>query len=88
MIENLLSWTWLVDHRPALIRATLLLVVALPLLRILAGIVRRVIRKRFSEQAGMLAHMSLFYVGATIILLMVLREFGFELATLLGASTE
>jgi len=86
MIENLMSWNWITQHVPALIRAALLLFVALPLLRILANIVRRVLSKRFSEQAGMLGHISLFYVGTTIILLMVLRELGFKLTTLLGAA--
>jgi small-conductance mechanosensitive channel len=86
MIENLLSWEWLTHHRPQLLRAILLLFVAWPLLRILAGTARRVLRKKASEQAGMLAYMVLFYLGSAIIVLTVLFEFGFKLTTLLGAA--
>ncbi len=55
-------------------------------LRFLAAGVGRMARKRLSQQAGMLVRKSIFYLGAIIVLMVVLQQLGVNLAALLGAA--
>ena len=54
--------------------------------RLLAGIVRRLIRKRVSPQTAMIVRKAIFYTGATLIVINVLQQFGLQLTALLGAA--
>ena len=66
--------------------AVFLTLVGLPCVIVLSRLAGRIARRRFSEQSGMLVRKGLFYFGATILTLSVLRELDFKLTTLLGAA--
>lgn len=68
------------------LRALLLLLVATPLIRILATMLKRTLTKRYSAQAAMVGFHLVNYGGGIIILLTVLAELGFKISTLLGAA--
>lgn len=56
------------------------------LLRLLVFLVSRALRKNFSEQAVMLIRKLILYIGAVVILMVVLGQLGLQLGTLLGAA--
>jgi small-conductance mechanosensitive channel len=68
------------------IRAVLILVIAIPLLRLSANVLRRTLKKRYSAQAAMVGFHMVNYGGGILILLTVLAELGFKISTLLGAA--
>ena len=68
------------------LRAALLVVIGIPGLYMLSRWVRRSISKHFTAQRGMIAGKVVLYTGLTVIVIMVLRELGFELGPLLGAA--
>jgi small-conductance mechanosensitive channel len=70
----------------AWIRALVILIVASPLIRISANILRRTLKKRYSAQAAMVGFHLVNYGGGTILLLTVMAELGFKISTLLGAA--
>ena len=69
-----------------LIRAGLLIFVGIPLIFMIAKWSRKYISRRFTEQQGMISGKVLQYAGLVIVVIMILRELGFELSPLLGAA--
>jgi len=55
-------------------------------LRIITALVGRLSRKRLTGQSAMLLRKAVFYVGAALILVLALRQLGFQLTALLGAA--
>jgi small-conductance mechanosensitive channel len=68
------------------IRVVIVLTAGFILLKIVNFSVGRVTKKRFSQQTAMLVRKGIFYIGAFIILVSVLRQLGFKLTALLGAA--
>ena len=60
--------------------------IGLPAVFLLASFLGRLGRKRIGAQAGMLFRRGVLYLGTAVILVAVLREFGFDLTALLGAA--
>jgi small-conductance mechanosensitive channel len=77
---------WLIANQAMLIRSGLLLAVGLPAVRIAGNMLSRITSKRFTQQSAMLISKVVIYSGNAIVIIMVLREFGFRLTTLLGAA--
>ena len=69
-----------------LLRAALLLFVAVPLLMAASRAVRGWVERKYSAQQGMVAGKVILYPGLVLILISVLQELGFSLAPLLGAA--
>ncbi len=76
---------WFLEYYGGIFRV-LLLVAAIPATRLLAAAARRHFKRRYTEQTAMLADKAITYAGISMIVLMILREFGFSLTTLLGAA--
>jgi len=78
------------DLRPAtlesILRATVLIVIGLPLVRVLAFGVRKTLTKKASEQTRMIINKFIVYTGSVILIIAILHELGFNLTTLLGAA--
>lgn len=68
------------------VRAIFLILVGIPLVYLLSKASRKYLTRRFSAQQGMITGKMIKYGGLAIIIIMVLRELGFELAPLLGAA--
>ncbi len=68
------------------LRVAIVLAAGFILLKIMNFSVGRVTKKRFSQQTAMLVKKGIFYIGAFIILVSVLRQLGFKLTALLGAA--
>jgi small-conductance mechanosensitive channel len=69
-----------------ILRVSIIVVAGFVLLKILNFSIRKTIKKRFSQQTVMLIKKGIFYAGAFIILVTVLRQLGFNLTALLGAA--
>lgn len=69
-----------------LLRVALLLIVGIPGVYFLSKWSRQYVSKRFTAQQGMISGKVIHYSGMAIIIIMVLRELGFELGPLLGAA--
>ena len=67
-------------------RVLFVLVVGFVLIRLLRAAVSRLTRKRLSDQWAMLVSKASGYAATIILLIVVLRELGFQLTTLLGAA--
>jgi len=83
-----LDWPTWVDQELALttLRILAILAIGLPLAKGLAGLVSRGASRRLSAQSAMVARKIAYYAAVLILLMMVLHELGFHLATLLGAA--
>ncbi len=68
------------------VRAIFLILVGIPLVYLVSKASRKYLTRRFSAQQGMITGKMIKYGGLAIIIIMVLRELGFELAPLLGAA--
>ena len=68
------------------VRAVVLLLLSLPLLRFAAAGAGRLVEKHFQPQAALLTRKFILYVGTTLVIIMVLRQLGFNLTALLGAA--
>jgi len=77
---------WIVEGLPEVIRSVLLLAIGIPGARILAAAAARMLKKRLSGQSLMLVSKAITYSITGIVALMVMRELGFKLTTLLGAA--
>ena len=66
--------------------AALIVVAGFVLLRLLTAFVGRMARRSFAPQTAMLLRKAVFYVGAALLLIVVLRQLGFHLTALLGAA--
>lgn len=69
-----------------ILRVGITLIVGLLFFRILSFIVSRITKKRISPQASMIVRKVIFYTGAVIVLMIVLKQLGFTLAALLGTA--
>ena len=74
------------DTLLTVLRVVIIVVAGFVLLKILNFSIGRTIKKRFSPQTAMLIKKGIFYAGAFIILVTVLRQLGFKLTALLGAA--
>jgi small-conductance mechanosensitive channel len=70
----------------ALLRATVMVVVGLPLLLGASRWVRRWVGGRYSAQQGLIAGKVVFYPGVIVLMISILGELGFSLTPLLGAA--
>ncbi len=79
---------WLLDEArlAAGLRVLVLLVVGSLLIRLVRRVTLKAAGRKVSEQAAMLIYKSIVYGGNTLLFLMILREFGFDLTTLLAAA--
>ncbi len=68
------------------VRALVLICIAWPLIHAGARLLERTLKKHVSAQAAMLGYQFVNYGGALLLLLTVLREFGFDISTLIGAA--
>jgi len=68
------------------LRVALLLGLGFLALKIITVIAAKVSRNRLSPQAAMILRKAIFYTGATLILINVLQQLGFNLGALLGAA--
>ncbi len=82
------TWVeWWSDARlTPVARSAMLLVLGLPLVHIASAAAGRLVRKRMTEQAGMLAGKGIYYFGITLVLVMVMQNMGFQLTAILGAA--
>lgn len=69
-----------------LLRASLMIVLGLPLLLFASRWVRRMVGHRYSAQQGLIAGKVVFYPGIIVLLISILGELGFGLTPLLGAA--
>jgi small-conductance mechanosensitive channel len=69
-----------------IIRIAATLVVGVFAFRLLAALASRLAKRRLTLQAAMIVKKFIFYVGIGIILIVVLRQMGVNLAALLGAA--
>jgi len=74
------------DTLLSVLRVVIIVIAGFVLLKILNFSIGRTIKKRFSQQTAMLIKKGIFYAGAFIILVTVLRQLGFKLTALLGAA--
>ena len=74
------------DFLITLFRAGLYLIIGFILLRVVIVLVRRMIKKRATEQAKMLTTKVIKYTGFAVIIVIVLLEFGVNLTPILGAA--
>jgi len=68
------------------IRALLILLIGIPLVRVLSGALYRMIRAAMGEHGAVTLRRVVFYGLATVIVMTALRELGFNLGVLLGAA--
>ena len=80
------SINWLKEHFAAIMRVILLLAIAFPLLKLLLFTIKKVLCGRFSEQTVMLSCKTIKYTTISIVILMILKECGFQLTAILGAA--
>lgn len=73
-------------YKEVIFRVAILLAVGIPILKILSIVLKKALTDRFSEQQKMVFSKTFMYAGTTIIIVMVAREFGMKLTTLLGAA--
>ena len=78
--------TWLAEHEEQIWYCVLLLFIGLPLVNLAGMLVRKGLRKRFTEQVVMLLSKGIVYIGSLIIVLTALQQAGVKLGTLLGAA--
>jgi small-conductance mechanosensitive channel len=70
----------------AALRASFLVLVALPLALVAERVVRRWMVRKFSAQRALVVSKMIRYTGVSLVVLLVFRELGFSLAPLLGAA--
>jgi len=78
MIESLLDADWL--------SAVMILVLGWPVVRMIAGLLRKSLTKHSTPQASMLGYRFVLYGGSVILALTSLDQFGVPLSTILGAA--
>ncbi len=74
------------DQWLSIIRSIILLVIGIPLLSLLRRWIRGIITKNYNEHYGLLSGKVVFYIGLSLIFVMILHNFGFQLGPLLGAA--
>lgn len=68
------------------LRILAFVLIGFPLGKVLSAVAGRFASKRLSQQTAMVVRKSVFYTWVLLLLMMVLNELGFHLATLLGAA--
>ncbi len=68
------------------VRVVLIMLIGIPLIRLLRGITRKLVKDRLSAQSEQLIVRSVYYISILILLITLLNEFGFKLSALLGAA--
>ena len=68
------------------VSAVLILIIGWPLVRLVAGILRKSLNKHSTPQASMLGYRFVLYGGSVILALTALDQFGVPLSTILGAA--
>jgi len=87
-IQDIVKWLNLQESKTLLliIRVLAVVVIGLPAIHILALLVGRVTKKRFTEHSSILIRKVITYSGSVIIIIMILNQMGFKLTALLGAA--
>lgn len=70
----------------AMIRVMVIMVIGLPLLFLLRKWARSFFTKKYAPHYGMLSGKIIFYIGLTMMVIMIMQQLGFSLAPLLGAA--
>ena len=86
MLEDLTAAYWSSPFLQKALKAGVVLITGIPLVLITSRIVSRVLRHRLGEQGGDLLARIVRYSGYLLVLVVVLQEFGFNLAAVLGAA--
>jgi len=82
-----IKWTFIAEIvNSGMFRAAVLLLIGWPLAALLARVSARAARRRFTAQSGMLVGKGVRYSLVLLVLIMALREIGFDLTALLGAA--
>ncbi len=79
------EWAASIDWE-RVVRASVLLVGGLAAITGIAAALRRTLRHRLSPQGLMVLRKLIVYTGTALVVVMVMREFGFKLTALLGAA--
>jgi len=74
------------DQIYPIIKVIVLILIGGVLLLLASKALRKYFAKQFSAQIGLIVSKSVLYIGVSLLLISVLREFGFKLTTLLGAA--
>ena len=74
------------DQIYPVIKVVVLILIGGALLLFASKALRKYFSKRFSAQLGLIVSKTVLYIGMSLLLISVLREFGFKLTTLLGAA--
>jgi small-conductance mechanosensitive channel len=69
-----------------ILRATVILMIGLPLIIFLRRSVKGYVTKKYSPHYGMVSGKAVWYIGSILLVLMVLNQFDVNLAPLLGAA--
>ncbi|MEX0680178.1 MAG: mechanosensitive ion channel family protein [Balneolales bacterium] len=69
-----------------LLRIGIIIIIGLPILVLIRRSLSRYVSRHYTSHYGLLAGKLVFYVGLALIVVMILYEFGFGLAPLLGAA--
>ncbi len=85
-LASLFSAWFTPERLEMMLRATLILFIGFPLLILLARWLGKVLTKQLSAHSGMVISKAVFYVGAVVLAITLLRELGFQLTALLGAA--
>jgi small-conductance mechanosensitive channel len=74
------------DTLNIILRATVILMIGLPLIIFLRRSVKGYVTKKYSPHYGMVSGKAVWYIGSILLVLMVLNQFDVNLAPLLGAA--
>lgn len=78
-------WNYTLDIE-VLVRSSLLIFLGIPILGLFRKWIRNFVTEKYSPHYAMLFSKIFFYIGFTMIMILVLHEFGFSLGPLLGAA--
>ncbi len=68
------------------IRVILMLAIGLPVISFITRVIRRIVKEKLSLQSELIVTRAIKYSLVTLLLVMVLNEFGFKISALLGAA--
>lgn len=85
-MKDILEWIEQSQIVLTIIRVAVPVIVGIPLTLLLASMAARVVRNKYTQQAGMLVRKAITYTGVILVLIMVLNQLGFQLTALLGAA--
>lgn len=85
-MQDFIKILWDEQLSSKVLYAILVAVIGFPLVRLLSGLVGRLLRHRLGLQGGELLGRVVRYAGYVLVVVTVLQEFGFNLAAVLGAA--